>query len=361
MKKLVLFLLFLPLMMGLSKANPIFLYHTQFKISELLIQSAGNWYLEITVTVPVQLSLDSVLVDSLVLESNGIRARIRSFPITTSDFMVVITQDSLISPLSISNVMETLWLHSYTLGIDNFGTIFPGIPDMDELQLGYPNCEIPTLLTGQSICSYNYWYHYKDNTPTIGLENDTIDATSTMRGKVYDLNFNIVTGRKLKFYDELDTLRFNDDSTYYYNVLARKSVKNQIYDFTNATSYYQTDTMTVNSEPNSIISKNIHILNILNDIREVSAQEKNITMINVPNPFNRKTTFYINIPEGIHFSRGKIDIYNLLGDRITQKPLPLQNKISVDINLDNCPAGVYYYSLTLDNQVSKTGQIVLLK
>jgi len=67
------------------------------------------------------------------------------------------------------------------------------------LAYGYPDCNIPVVYPGQSICcrigefGHPKDYFYKTNSPSIGAVNNFIDATAIVSGKIYDMSGQLIT------------------------------------------------------------------------------------------------------------------------------------------------------------------------
>ncbi len=159
-------------------ANPV----AQNFFSELLFTSEG-WVLEINNLEYVFDNPDSLVLRSIILQS-GIDT------VTTTNF--TISDDSLFFIINSSDI----------------GSGFTLNPEGDDLQVGFildeervwteqftygPNGDIAAPRSGQSICFGRYHHidvyfptYYLDNSPTIGLENDTLGANGQGTGRVLD-------------------------------------------------------------------------------------------------------------------------------------------------------------------------------
>ncbi len=363
MKKILLIVL-LSLSIGTIKANPIMVYFPEFKISEIYIDSTGKWFLEIAVHMPIQLNLANNYVDSLILHSNSGQSKIKSFPINQYDTYVIITEDSLVGPLQI-NSQDDLELYFYGRGITEYGYTFPDSFSSDEVVFGYSNplyhYEITTPLhSPQSICHFanSYNTHYLDNSPTLGLTNDTVDATAILTGRLYDLNYNNITTGAFKLNSEIDSFYFDSNGFYHDRILARNNFNNSISMFNPNTSL-PIDTFSINAEPHQIYYHDIHVKTSIDNINKIPFDDKRISVIIAPNPFSKATTFYIDLPEDDKFSKACLYIYNSSGKIIRQVELPKEYKISSQLEFDKESSGVYYYRLVLDNNIRKVGQIIL--
>ena len=90
----------------------------------------------------------------------------------------------------------------------------------------------------------------------------------------------------------------------------------------------------------------------------------NVFLKNLPNPFNKSTTISFNLKNTVHRS-AEIKIYNLQGKLIkTYEIIPDMNSIiwyGKDEKSQSMPSGVYLYTISLDNEITKTEKLLLLK
>lgn len=84
-------------------------------------------------------------------------------------------------------------------------------------------------------------------------------------------------------------------------------------------------------------------------------------MQNHPNPFNEKTNIKCLIP--VNFNSAEIIIHNLNGLQIARYPIiDLQNGIAnISINAGNLEAGMYHYTLLIDQEIIDTKKMILTK
>ncbi len=80
---------------------------------------------------------------------------------------------------------------------------------------------------------------------------------------------------------------------------------------------------------------------------------------NNPNPFNEKTTIYFEVFDG--FKLAKIYIYNLQGEQIKSCNINNSGKGSIEIPSSELKAGIYFYSLFVDNKEIDTYKMILTK
>ncbi|CAN0502611.1 unnamed protein product, partial [Laminaria digitata] len=135
------------------------------------------------------------------------------------------------------------------------------------------------------------------------------------------------------------TLEDNFDVTYYPGS-----------DFTNADSF----TYTVTDGKGGLAEGTVDILIAAAGLPQQFTLEQNY-----PNPFNPQTTITFGLPER---SDVRIDIYNLLGQRVTTliDGIKAAGTHTVVFKADNLPGGVYIYRLKT-TQYEKSRQLILLK
>ncbi len=92
--------------------------------------------------------------------------------------------------------------------------------------------------------------------------------------------------------------------------------------------------------------------------------DENVFLKNLPNPFSESTTISFNIKNSA-YRDAEINIYNLQGKHIkTYEIFPDMNSITWngrDEKSQSMPSGVYYYTISLDNEITKTKKLLLLK
>ena len=78
---------------------------------------------------------------------------------------------------------------------------------------------------------------------------------------------------------------------------------------------------------------------------------------NTPNPFYDKTRIDFELIKP--FSKASIFIYNFQGEQIKSYPIKNSGKGSIEINSSELKAGIYYYSLIVDNNEVNTLKMIL--
>jgi len=80
---------------------------------------------------------------------------------------------------------------------------------------------------------------------------------------------------------------------------------------------------------------------------------------NTPNPFSSNTEISCDIPTA--FSSAFIYIYNLQGVELMSFPIVQTGYNTVTIYASALPAGMYLYTLVVDNQIVDTKRMILTK
>ncbi len=193
MKKniIVCFILFISLN---TKANPV----VEHFISELLFVD-GVWQLELT-NIYGDLNGASLITKT---DTAGFREGI-----DISSNFIVIEQKDLLDELKIDQAGDTLWLK----GAGYSDIIYWGNSAL-----------VAVPIDGQSICAESYFgsyiNYYLDNTPTIGTENDTLNAQGYVEGFVTDIYDNPLADVKVIYHsDSFDESYANTNSLGYFRL-----------------------------------------------------------------------------------------------------------------------------------------------
>jgi hypothetical protein len=351
MKKIIFFLLIAVISVNSLLSNPI--APPQAFISELKFEENNKWLLEISFEFSTLYRKNQF--DSICVATSGGLSRIRLDNIKDNTNLFVITSDSLMSPLSVKIDGDNIKLYSF---------ISSPIHDLliDSLEFGnYPGSTIDSLPMGYSITRLSWGMFVKDKNPTIGLPNDTIGTCGMLTGHIYDKNNKLIT--KGKFY--LDNyFSLLNDSTYLTNVYSRKVIFNSMY-IDQSIRWLNITPLDLNINPGILYEIDIHILEDITSVKEnTNKPDPDIRVINYPNPFNTSTNFAITIPSSQKYRQKQIIIYNALGQKISS--IALSNQLLVqwdgnDYTGKAAATGIYYYQLVLDNNIYKSGSMILLK
>jgi hypothetical protein len=369
-------------------SNPIILYPPQAFISELTFNASHEWTLELEMFIDLQLPVNGI-IDSIILRSDSSRARLVSFP-SEHYALFTITVADLYSPFTINYIQDTLRVITYADPI-----LMPEGPWVNTHMLifGFSGCEIPALLDGQSICTWekehgNPRYFYLDNSPTIGIENDTIGATVNLTGKFYDSRDHLISYAlnqydfalpvnvdpctwgfpPQSFFCTLDIFTFDQQGNYSTTLLSRNtSVSNISYLYWGyaPVGYSNSETLACENfgfflEPGGKILQDIHLTDSsflvgLKGPRENHMQD--ISIICVPNPVSQSGEFFIKSDHTIE--NAEIIIQSTNGSVVLRLPVTQINKSSITFSRQQLGSpGLYFFTLLQNNKHIKSGEII---
>lgn len=354
MKK-ILFLASLLLVSDSLFGNPV--VRPQALISEFMFASDNKWELEICFVGMMDIYLHTEY-DSICIVTSAGMARIRLDFVKDSISLLVITPDSLETPLSVNSSGDSIKLYSYTpLNFD--------YPLVDFVKFGdYPGSVCDSIPAGYSISRPNgpFGFFCLDRSPTIGASNDTCGCCATLTGFLFDKNHKKITSGSFSLNYPI---AFNADSTYSTRIYARKYALSYVVELRSDVEYLiNSDTANIDAYPDSTIKKDIYLVAPLGIKGRPAPSDPDLYVVNYPNPFNPGTNFYVRIPENLKRKVGRIDIYNSIGQKMFSVPLSNVSSYKwsgVNMAGKAVASGVYYYRLVFDNAVYKTGSMILLK
>jgi len=102
------------------------------------------------------------------------------------------------------------------------------------------------------------------------------------------------------------------------------------------------------------VSKNITIVDVT-ALEEAEAKETEYLGQNIPNPFSNTTVIPYYVPQG---SMGFLQIHNSKGEFISEYALQQGNN-RLEISMGSYKAGVYLYSIVIDNERKQTKRMVV--
>jgi hypothetical protein len=118
------------------------------------------------------------------------------------------------------------------------------------------------------------------------------------------------------------------------------------------------------NELNSKITKLEGTLNTSDNGMTTDVDAENGNLIpslsqNTPNPFGSKTSIDVNIPKTA--KNAIVYIYDMNGKQLSQIAVKERGKVSVTISGDELCAGMYLYSLIIDNKLINTRRMIISK
>ena len=367
-------------------ANPVIILPPQAFISELVFNPSHNWSLEMEMFIDQNSQVVGV-IDSIVLQCGSSRARLVSFPAEHYS-LFTITSANLNAPFTLNYLQDTLRVISYADSAHYFDG--PAV-NTHMLVYGYPTCEIPILLVGQSICARekehgNPQYFYLDNSPTPGAENDTIGATIHLTGKFYDARGHLISytlnqhnfalpinvdpnmwGFQL-FYSPMDVFTFDSEGNFTTTLLSRNSSFNKIsYLYGTHTSYgYSINQLlpcagfSFFTGPGETMLHDIQLSDSsflvgIKNPQETARQD--ISVICAPNPVSQSGAFLITADKPVE--NGAIIIHSASGSIMLKLPVPHLSNSMISFTREQLGApGLCFFTLLQNGKPIKSGDII---
>lgn len=331
-------------------ANP--LVPPNVALSELAFDSDGNWVMEIQCfDGGPYMAIDSIQIESSSGSSTLLRINY------TSPYIILISNDSLNTSLDINPLGDSIQVTYY-------GFLFPGF--VDALVFGNKvTSRIRSPKPGESIAGVPLRFQYEgvysiDISPSFGVENDTAGMCATLKGNIYDMNHELLNIDNAKFWFQSGAgdLYSQSDGSYTTKIYSFNNLINRLfyYSSSNKWMWVQIDTLNIVGEPDSIITRDIHLLSsIISDIDEVELGTESIFEIN-PNPIKDYSFSYkVSVP--VISSESFIELTNLSGQRVAVYPI---NESSGSVTLpSDIPGGNYVVRLFVNRKNYATSKIIV--
>ena len=341
----------------LTIANPFPAHSLQPVISELYFSESETWTLEVHF---LDMDVGLIHFDSIVMHSQTSRVKIRSAAKESdSKNFYKLYYSGNYPGFYLDQFQDTLTLVAHWSSQSGAQVTFT-----HSLAYGYPDCYIPVVYQGQSICSHiNEYgfpteYFYKTNTPTIGAVNNFTDATATVSGKIYDINGQLITSvpecQSLALKQNIEWIFIQPESTFYYDFLgmtidsagnystelaAHQSAITKITHLIgdcnpNGATAVQDITSTAipfNLEPGDILDTDLHLTGngfLVGLPTEFPAHTK-MSVVIAPNPFSGFTQLFIESDENL--AGASVNIFNMSGSLVRTYQLHGAEKTMITI------------------------------
>lgn len=331
----------------------------QAYISEVLVDSIGNWTIEMGFY-----EWDIEEIDSIWLETSSGNSLITFFtliPVSGHfDSLAVITNANLSGPVSINPEGDYVKLISYSWGDNPFDYVAFG---------NFPESQIDCIKEGESVIFLSYVQSAGpaqsfclDISPTIGSENDTTGALGTYTGMVYNLSGNPFTEGFFDLQDVQNCVIFiQPDGSFTERIFSRRytidTINLRLPPWPWTHEIYAIEVIDFCIRPDSSHYEDIITTSLIIGVEEPEKPDENIVTI-APNPFSDIVDFYFNLknPE----DEQDFAIYSLDGKKIIQIRLDdgqrkYQWQPSAEIS-----SGTYIYQLRTKKGVLKTGKFIRL-
>ncbi len=339
MKKIVLliFLLFPSVMF----ANPTWL---GVNISEIYFDGNGDWVLEIN-----NYYEPAEYLDSIVIECSSGRAKIQFYD---NVYYIVISNANLSTPLTFNKDNDCIKLISYSY--TEFKT--------DSVDLGiHPGSYLKHIQPGQSVSRFYYYGggpFFKTNKPTIGAENKLDGSIGKIYGYFYENDTNYKATNYDFFFNEgySGTIHINANGYFTASLTSRNYYADFFTLYGPSQRYIDTYVKPVSFEINEKDSLNINFYRTLTAVQEIISTP--VLICNYPNPACDYTYFIFDASESVISSNDyvTISIFNINGSLVETIRT---NSKKTKWNCNKFGTGLYIYSLSLDDKLLKTGELVI--
>jgi len=352
------------------------------KFSELVFDNNNNWTMELAGLPKINSSPHQIRVDSVILKTTSSKATLIVFH-PTNQKIVIITSDSLTAPLLIDRGGDKIVIYSYssldsTYNMVRSDSIIFGNYPGASVEGPTSNCSIMRILLGYDGIKMTIDCLTKQ--PSLGIVNDTLNLSGTLRGNVYDSNNKLVRGLKglysgkITCYFVLETpLAIDSTGTYSTNIFQTICSPSNLLEENQGPGGEEINSVAIepfelkNIHPDTVVIQDIHLKDdryITSVNNKLSTIKDDLTVINYPNPFNLSTNFFVKIPENLKSNTIAISIVNITGQLI-RNISPKAGQVAAWDGKDSdgtiMPTGVYFYRLTVGKQLMKTGSMILLK
>lgn len=331
-----------------ANANPVMV--KPFEISELYFDEQDNWILEISYDFA---DFFGITFDSAYLSSSTHSVKLPWYEFEEGVGVFVLTADSIDTEFHIGRYADTLTLTSYT----DEGQF------MDWLIFGdIPNAHIGFPRGGQSL-AHIYIYSEsenaslgvfsRDNSPTIGLPNDTLGMCGTLKGIIYDKDMNPVKNRTF----ELDfVFKTNASGEYSVRVLSKPTTSSTIfYEVEQSFFHYAyTEKYAYTMEPDSTVELNIYLLDSLMSVPGNTGILYNPISV-YPNPVTKNGKLMIDVDLPVNTSDIYVEIIDLKGAIVRKKKI---NQSESSITAPSI-SGVYIVRTMLDSKTISSHKIIV--
>jgi hypothetical protein len=340
---------------AVSKANPIIPPTPDIQLSELAFSSTGKWTIELSILS----SNYYAQIDSIVLSSSTGKSRIKNIIKQGNNRLMMVTNDSLLSNLTINPNGDSIQVMYYTQYTYPIGTPHLSTP----VAYGnYRNSKLLSPAIGQSIALLGV--HSIDKSPTLGLANDSTGMCGTIKGKIYDTNNQLLMNSNLKFTGSgLYDISPNADGSYSTRILSFKNHLTQFFYDTQISGlpgiqHFTVDItpIDVSIKPDTIVTVDIHMQKIT-AIKVVKSDPISVIQI-FPNPI-RDLSFNYQISIPVKSSNSYLELISINGQKMANYPISTdKGKIDLPANITN---GVYNLRLFVNNKNYSTSKILIEK
>ncbi len=367
MKKIFFTILLLFLVSINTKAvpNPIMVYSAEVIMNELYFNDQGEWTMELLIWFPDFVPLSDTVIKQVTISSNLGQADLIHFSVTSPLTYLLITKDSLTSPLFINPEEDIISIVTTADSYEELGQYlgqWSFCNTFFQFGTSEPENSIQEIPTGNSVSlTDDHSYYYLDKSPTLGVPNDTVGGLGWIHGKMYDYLGNIFTSGHFKIRPNLPYyVQFNDDSTYSSLIPANNLICYCINYFTDTVNsrYIECDNFYPNLEPGMTSTIDIHLKDhsLVVGLKELASTEVKRILV-APNPFSTEVQIFVELNSPVRNS--DLIIFDSFGKQLMQIKLPDETtyKISVPGEKLGKP-GTYFYRIMQKKRLIASGKLL---
>ncbi len=334
------------------------------QIHEITFDSLNNWTIELGFYYITEdmgwLTISSSSGSSTITNYTLIVGN----PYEPGDSIAVITNANLNGPLTIDPANDLITISTHVWGNTYNDYLAIGSHQESIVQCMNPGESI--ALNRITLNDRNCRSYCIDKSPTIGYNNDTIEAMGSFSGNIIGLDGNPTSGVYIEVPHLVgdpigyQRIMINSDGGFNERLFARN------YDIDTiiivgvglSYAYYVIEPISFCLRPMETIDQNVILTEIL-AVSEPEAKDKK-RVVASPNPFNNEVSFYFDFTAQQLQSNTKLTltIFSLKGELIDAIEVPAsQNKIIWHAN-DKTPSGILFYHFSANNKVIANGKLV---
>jgi len=318
----------------------------QAYITEIQVDSSGSWTIELGFH-----EMSMLFIDSMRLETSSGSAQILQlnylpgYTIYYYDSLALVTNANLSNSLTIDLSCDYVKLYSYA---------FTGnlVVSVDSVVFGsYPGSFLSQVSPAQSMAEVGFmqgpgWCgsFCLDNSPTLGLPNDTAGSLSTLFGMVYSIDGNPFTEGSFLFDRGNFFIYIQPDGSFSQRIFACDYYEDTINIYFPPWPYttvsYVIDPVEVSFQPDTAIQRDFITISIVAFTPESEKQKPK--PVAFPNPFTDRITFYLPL-QNHPVDEQRLRIYSQGGKLVFDQVADPEDEMIIWSPASPVPSGSYLY------------------